>query len=241
LDKKILFNPYRMKSKRILLITTSHDIMGDTLASTGVWLEDMAEPYYIFKEAGAHITMVSPKGGPIPIDPKSLSIVIITSNGKRFLKDADAMESLNNSSTLEEIDANNFDLAFISGGPGAMWDLADNKLLKQLLEAFNNSKKLIGSVCHGVVALLSLQNNEGELLIKGKNLTGFSNSEEESAGLTKVVPFLLETQLTSLGAVYTKGASHVSYLVADGNLVTGQNPASSAAVARKITVLVRNG
>jgi putative intracellular protease/amidase len=230
-----------MKSKKILFITTSHDRMGDTEASTGVWLEDMAEPYYVFKEAGAHITIVSPKGGPVPIDPKSLSIVIITSNGKRFLKDAEAMESLNNAATLEEIDASNFDLAFISGGPGAMWDLADNKLLKHLLEAFNNSKKLIGSVCHGVVALLSLQNNEGELLIKGKNLTGFSNIEEESAGLTKVVPFLLETQLTSLGALYTKGASHVSYLVTDGNIVTGQNPASSAAVAKKISVLVRNG
>jgi putative intracellular protease/amidase len=229
-----------MKIKKILLITTSHDRMGDTHASTGVWLEDLAEPYYIFKEACAEITIVSPKGGLIPIDPKSLSIVIITSSGKRFLKDVEAMESLSHSSTLEEIDANNFDLAFISGGPGAMWDLANNKLLKQLLEAFNNSKKLIGSVCHGVVALLSLQNNEGELLIKGKNLTGFSNIEEESAGLTKVVPFLLETQLTSLGALYSKGESHVSYLVTDGNLITGQNPASSAAVARKITVLVRN-
>ena len=241
MDRKIPFKPYSVKSKKILLVTTSHDKMGDTQASTGVWLEDLAEPYYIFKEAGALITIVSPKGGPIPVDPKSLSIVIITSNGKRFMKDKEAMESLNNSSTLEEIDANNFDLAFISGGPGAMWDLADNKLLKQLLEAFNNSKKLIGSVCHGVVALLSLQSNDGELLIKGKNLTGFSNTEEESAGLSKVVPFLLETQLTSLGALYSKGESHISYLVTDGNLITGQNPASSAAVARKITVLVRNG
>ena len=230
-----------MKSKKILFITTSHDTLGDTDTSTGVWLEDLAEPYYIFKEAGAHITIVSPKGGMIPIDPKSLSIVIITSNGKRFLKDEEAMESLRNSSTLEKIDANNFDLAFISGGPGAMWDLADNKLLKELLEAFNNSNKPIGSVCHGVVALLPLQNIQGEFLIKGKNLTGYSNIEEESSGLTKIVPFLLETQLTSLGALYSKGESYVSYLVADGNLITGQNPASSAAVARKITVLVRNG
>jgi len=122
-----------------------------------------------------------------------------------------------------------------------MWDLADNKLLKKILEAFNSSNKPIGSVCHGVVALLSLQDNEGELLIKGKNLTGFSNIEEESAGLSKVVPFLLETQLTSLGALYTKGESYVSYFVTDGNLITGQNPASSAAVAIKISVLVRNG
>ena len=230
-----------MKSKKILLVTTSHDRMGDTDTSTGVWLEDIAEPYYIFKDAGAHITIVSPKGGSVPIDPKSQSIVIITSNGKRFLKDQEAMESLSHSFTLEEIDANNFDLAFISGGPGAMWDLADNKLLKKILEAFNSSNKPIGSVCHGVVALLSLQDNEGELLIKGKNLTGFSNIEEESAGLSKVVPFLLETQLTSLGALYTKGESYVSYFVTDGNLITGQNPASSAAVAKKISVLVRNG
>jgi putative intracellular protease/amidase len=229
-----------MKSKKILFVTTSHDKMGETPASTGVWLEELASAYYVFKDAGAEITLASPKGGPVPIEPKSQSIMLITSSGKRFLKDQDAMDALSKSCTLEEVNADNFDVVFLPGGHGAMWDLADNKILKQLLEAFNNSNKPIGSVCHGVVALLSLQNDKGELLIKGRQLTAFSDIEEESAGLTKIVPFLLEGRLALLGALYSKGESYLSHIVTDGNLITGQNPASSIDVARKISVLVQN-
>ena len=229
-----------MKSTTILFVTTSHDKMGDTPNNTGVWLEELAAPYYVFKDAGADITIASPKGGPVPIDPKSLSIIVVTRSSKRFLKDPDAMNFLNNSLKLEEVNPLNFDLVFIPGGHGAMWDLADNKILKQILEAFNNSNKIIGSVCHGVVGLLSLQNNNGELLIKGKQLTAFSNSEEESTGLNKVIPFLLEDKLVLLGALYTKGARYVSYIVADGNIITGQNPASSEAVAKKMAALLHD-
>jgi putative intracellular protease/amidase len=229
-----------MKSKKILFVTTSHDKMGETSASTGVWLEELAGPYYVFKDAGAAITIASPKGGSVPLEPKSQSILLITSSGKRFLKDEEAMDSLSQSVTLEEVSEDNFDLVFLPGGHGAMWDLADNKILKSLLEAFNKSNKPIGSVCHGVVALLSLQNENGELLIKGKQITAFSDIEEEYAGLAKTVPFLLEARLTLLGALYSKGESYLSHIVTDGNLITGQNPASSLAVARKISVLIQN-
>lgn len=229
-----------MKSIKVLFVTTSHDTMGDTGDKTGVWLEELAAPYYVFKEVGADITVASPKGGQVPLDPKSQGIIIATRNTKRFLKDGEAMNFISDSMVLSEIKADDFDAVFLPGGHGPLWDLADNKILKQLLEAFDTDGKPIGAVCHGVVGLVSLQNDQGEFLVKGKRLTGFSNSEEESAGLTGVVPFLLETKLLSLGALYSKEANYVSYVVADGNIITGQNPASSEEVAKKIVALVKH-
>jgi putative intracellular protease/amidase len=228
-----------MKSIKVLFVATSHDKMGDTNYRTGVWLEELAAPYYVFTEAGFELTIASPGGGPVPLDPKSESIIMATQRTKRFLKDEEAMNFLADSIPLEKIKADDFDAVFLPGGHGPMWDIADNKTVKQLLEAFNSENKPVASVCHGVVGLLALQNANGELLIKGRQLTGFSNSEEESAGLTKVVPFLLETKLLSLGAVYSKRANYVSYVVTDGNIITGQNPASSEEVAKKIVALLR--
>jgi putative intracellular protease/amidase len=222
-----------MKNVKVLFITTSHDKLGDTGRNTGVWLEELATPYYEFKEAGAGITIASPGGGQVPLDPKSESIILATPNSKRFLKDPEAMNWLSGSVRLEEIKAINFDLVFLPGGHGPMWDLASNEIIKQLLEDFCNQNKPIAAVCHGVVSLLSLQNSDGTLLIKGKHLTGFSNSEEESAGLTRIMPFLLETRLVSAGAIYSKGPDHTGYVVADDNFITGQNPASSEEVAKK--------
>jgi putative intracellular protease/amidase len=229
-----------MRSIKILFVTTSHNKMGDTSGKTGVWLEELAAPYYVCKEAGADIMVASPKGGQVPIDPKSMAIVIATRNTKRFLKDEEAMNFLAHSTVLSEINAADFDGVFVSGGHGLLWDLADNNILNQLLEAFYRDDKPIGAVCHGVVGLVTLQNDQGALLVKGKQLTGFSNSEEESSGLTGVVPFLLETKLVSLGALYSKGANYVNHVVADGNIVTGQNPASSEEVAKKIVALVKH-
>jgi putative intracellular protease/amidase len=223
----------------VLFVTTSHDKMGDTGDKTGVWLEEFSAPYYIFKEAGASITVASPNGGQVPVDPKSQGIIIATRSTKRFLKDVEAMNYLAHSMVLSAIKEEDFDLVFLPGGHGLLWDLSDNKILKQLLEAFNRNGKPIGAVCHGVVGLLSLQNEEGMLLIKGKQVTGFSNKEEESSGLTWVVPFLLETKLISLGSLYSKGANYVSHVVADGNIITGQNAASSEEVAKKMLALVQ--
>lgn len=229
-----------MKSIKVLFVTTSHNKMGDTVDKTGVWLEEVSAPYFVFKEVGADITFASPDGGQVPLDPKSQGIIIATRSTKRFLKDEEAMNYLSHSMVLAEIKADDYDAVFLPGGHGPLWDLADNKNLKQLLEAFYNDDKPIGAVCHGVVGLVSLQNDKGESLVKGKQLTCFSNSEEESAGLTRVVPFLLETKLRSLGALYSKGADYVSHVVADGNIITGQNPASSEEVAKKLVALVKH-
>jgi putative intracellular protease/amidase len=228
-----------MKTVKVLFIATSHNKMGDTGAGTGVWLEELATPYYLFKDAGASVTIASPLGGLVPLDPKSQSIMVATGSTKRFLKDTEAMNFLSHSLLLDEVMAEDFNAVFVPGGHGPLWDIAGNKKVKQLLEGFISKNKPVGSVCHGVAALLGLQNCKGEFLIKGKQLTGFSNTEEASAGLTAVVPFLLETELISQGALYSKAANHTSHVVTDGNIITGQNPSSSGDVAKKIITLLQ--
>lgn len=228
-----------MKSIKVLFIATSHNKMGDTNEETGVWLEELAVPYYVFKDAGADVTLASPNGGQVPLDPRSQAIILATFGTKRFLKDQEAMNFLSRSMLLEDMRADDFDVIFLPGGYGLMWDLADSKIVSQLLEAFNRKNKPIAAVCHGVVCLLPLKNDKGEFLIKGKQLTCFSNSEEESSGFASVVPFLVETKVLSLGAVYSKGENYLSYVVEDGNIITGQNPASSKVVAQKIMALVQ--
>jgi putative intracellular protease/amidase len=229
-----------MNAIKVLFVTTSHDKMGDTGNKTGVWLEEIATPYFIFKEAGASITVASPNGGQVPLEPKSLAIILATRDTKRFLKDAEAMNFLSHSMVLSAMNADDFDVVFLPGGYGPLWDLADNKILKQLLEDFDRDGKPIGAVSYGVVGLVSLQNDKGEFWVKGKQLTGFSNSEEGLSGLASVLPFLLETKLHSLGAMYSKGANYVNHVMADGNIITGQNSASSAEVANKIVALVKS-
>jgi len=228
-----------MESTKVLFITTSHDKLGNTAGKTGIWLEELAAPYYIFKDAGAQLTVASPNGGLIPLDPKSQSIMVVTRNTKRFMKDEEAMNFLSHSILLAEIKADDFDVVFITGGHGSMWDLSDNKILKQLLEAFNHQNKPIASVCHGVVGLLTLQDDRGQLLVKGKQLTCFSDSEEKSAGLASVVPFLLESEFRTAGVSYSKGPDYESHVMTDGNLITGQNAASSEEVAKKIVAFVQ--
>jgi len=176
----------------------------------------------------------------VPLDPKSQSIIVATQSSKRFLKDTEAIKLLSQSIQLQEIAASDFDMVFIPGGHGPLWDLSDNKILNELLEEFNREEKPIGSVCHGVVTLLSLLNKNGLPLVEGKRITAFSNSEEESGGLTKTVPFLLETELVRLGALYSKAANYVSHVVEDGNIITGQNPASSEGVAKAMVALIRH-
>jgi putative intracellular protease/amidase len=224
----------KMPPVKILIVATSHAQMGESNRSTGLWLEELAIPYYIFKDAGALITLASPKGGLVPLDPKSESIIVSSSTTKRFQKDPEAISLLAHSAILSLQRAEDFDFVFLTGGHGPMWDFAANKPLQQLLEDFNRQHKLIGAVCHGVAGLLSLKNSFGGSLIKGRKLTAFSNTEEEASGLTGVVPFLLESELVSLGAFYSKGPHYESHVVADGNIITGQNPSSSKEVAKTI-------
>ena len=227
-----------MKSLKILFIATSHNKLGATDDTTGVWLEEVATPYYLFMDAGATVIIASPGGGPVPIDPKSQSIIVATAPAKRFMKDTAAMYFLENSVRLEGLLASDFDAVFLAGGHGAMWDIAVSSHVSLLLGSFNKVGKPMGSVCHGVAGLLLLKDDKGMPLIKGRDITGFSNSEEGSAGLTMVVPFLLETELVALGGIYTKGPNYVSYVVSDGNIITGQNAASSEEVAKRMLKLL---
>ena len=226
-----------MNSLNSLIITTSNNKLFNTTNKTGVWLEALAEPYYILKDGGEFITVVSPLGGRIPLDPVSQSMAAASETTIRFQQDSQAMYHLSHSVPLNEVKVENFDLVFVAGGYGAMWDLANNKKLKQMLEDFNRQNKPIGLTGHGVVALISLTTNNGEPLVKGRRLTAFSNSEESAAQLNEKPPFLLESKLTSLGALYSKGPDFASYVVADGNIITGQNPASSAETASQLLTL----
>lgn len=229
-----------MSTLKVLFIASSNDRIGSSMHQTGVWLEEIAAPYYVFKEAGALVTIASPNGGAVPLDARSESIIVATRHTKRFLKDPEAMHFLLHSTVLDEIKAADFDIVYLPGGYAPLWDLADNKSLKKLLETFNRENKPIGLVCHGVAALLSLQNDMGEPLIKGKQVTGFSNTEEEYGAFARLVPFFVETEMILLGAHYSKSDNYVSYVVADGNIITGQNAASSEAVAKKILLVLEN-
>lgn len=227
-----------MSALKILMITTSHSDLGNTGHKTGVWLEELATPYYIFKDAGAEITIASPKGGQVPLDPKSEDASSETEMSKRFSNDRDALLQLANSVKIADLKARDFDAVFLPGGHGPMWDLSDNYELKLLLEDFYKNQKPIGSVCHGVAGLIPLRNEDGQPIIKGKNLTSFSNSEEELVGLTNVVPFLLESELKNLGAGYSKNDDFAPYIVKDGLLITGQNPASSENTAKELLTII---
>jgi putative intracellular protease/amidase len=227
-----------MGAQKVLFITTSHDALGNTGEKTGVWLEELAAPYYVFDDADVTITIASPKGGEVPIDPKSLDVEALTTTSLRFHQDHWASNSIQQAIALKEINEAEYDAVFLPGGHGPMWDLADNKVLKKILEAFYNNHKPMGFVCHGVAGLVSLQNKEGDPMVKGLKMTSFSDSEEEATGLTRVVPFLLETKLRSLGANYHKGADFSNYVIADDNIITGQNPASSEDVAIEILSMI---
>lgn len=222
---------------KVLFITTSSDQLGHTPGKTGIWLEEIAAPYYYFKEAGVEMTIASPEGGAIPIDPKSLSIMVATRSTKRFLKDAEAMEFIAESLKLKSVNAEDYNLVFLPSGYGAMSDLYDNSLLNLLMAFYVDQDRPIGTVGYGVVALLSLQKANGEPFVKDRAVTCFSNSEITSRGLSATVPFLPELLLKSIGSTYSKGPDYESHVVTDGNLITGQNPASAELVAKKLLAI----
>ena len=228
-----------MRVNKILFIATSNSSIGTTTGQTGVWLEELATPYYIFKEAGADISIASPLGGKVPLDPKGQSIIVATRRTKRFLQDRQAMDFIADSMTFEKIEINTFDAVFLPGGHGCLWDLTNNVLLKLLLEGVIFQHKPIALQSQAVASMLTLQNPDGGLLIKDKRVTAFSNSEEKSTGLASVVPLLIENELISVGALYSKCEDYASYVVVDGNIITGQNPASAEAVAKQTLALLQ--
>lgn len=222
---------------KVLIVLTSHDQLGDTGLKTGFWLEEFTAPYYVFKDAGAEIVLASPQGGQPPLDPKSDEPDFQTESTDRFKQDTETQQLLANTKRLSEIDPDDFDTVFYSGGHGPLWDLTNSADSIALIEKFDRAEKLMGFVCHAPAVLKDVQTAEGTSFVKGKQVTGFSNSEEDAVQLSHVVPFLIEDEFKKQGALYQKGTDWQSYIVVDGHLITGQNPASSEAVAKEILKL----
>jgi putative intracellular protease/amidase len=216
---------------KILIILTSHDELGDTGRKTGFWLEELAAPYYVFKTAGAEITLASPKGGQPPLDPKSNEPANQTDDTRRFEADAEAAAALANTVKLSDVSEADFDTVFYPGGHGPLWDLAEDRKSIDLIESFLAADKPVALVCHAPGILRHVKTPAGRPLVEGKKVTGFANSEEEAVGLTEIVPFLVEDELKALGGLYSRGPDWGSYVVQDGLLITGQNPGSSPATA----------
>jgi putative intracellular protease/amidase len=219
---------------KILMVLTSHDKLGDTGRKTGFWLEELAAPYYAFKDAGADITLASPLGGNPPLDPKSNEPNFQTEQTHRFEADVEATAQLAATVRLDSVSQDDFDAVFYPGGHGPLWDLAEDKHSIALIEAFLAANKHVALVCHAPGVLRHVKTPEGKPLVAGRKVTGFTNSEEEAVGLTHIVPFLVEDELIAKGGIYSKGADWSSYVVSDGLLITGQNPMSSAATAAQL-------
>jgi putative intracellular protease/amidase len=220
------------------MVLTSHSELGSTGKKTGFWIEEFAAPYYIFEDAGAQITVASPKGGQPPIDPSSDTPDNQTPATVRFKADEKLQQLLSETVLLSTVSADDFDAVFFPGGHGPMWDLTNDTDAINLIERFWSSKKPVVSVCHAPAVLLHVKDETDEPLVKGKNITGFSNSEEDAVELTDVVPFLLENELMGKGGIYSRKEDWASYVVIDGMLITGQNPASSEAAAKALLELL---
>ncbi|WP_313490416.1 type 1 glutamine amidotransferase domain-containing protein [Sphingobacterium multivorum] len=223
---------------KVLVVLTSHDQLGDTGEKTGFWVEEFAAPYYVLQDAGVDVTIASPKGGQPPIDPKSVLPDFQTEATKRFDADKELQTKLANSLALDTINEQDYDAIFYPGGHGPLWDLTNDKTSVALIESFWAHNKPVAAVCHAPAVFRYVKDSNGQPLVKGKKVTGFSNSEEEAVQLTDVVPFLVEDELVKLGAQYSKGEDWHSYVVKDGHLITGQNPGSSEETAKALFTLL---
>lgn len=225
--------------KRVLFITTSHKDLGESGLKTGVWLEEVATPYYRLREESIHVQIASVDGENIPIDPVSESKDWMTEDTIRFKGDKTANFQMNTSLRLDEVNPSAYDLVYFPGGHGPMWDFVNNPLLNNTLQHFIQEEKVIAAMCHGVSVLVDALDADGNVFVKGRKITSFADSEEIGVGAEKLVPFLLESKLTALGGIYSKGNDFSSYTVVDENLLTGQNPASSSEMADKMIELLK--
>jgi putative intracellular protease/amidase len=223
-----------MNNARILIVLTSHDRLGDTGDKTGFWLEEFAAPYYVLQDAGAGLTLASPAGGQPPVDPKSARPEWQTDATRRFAADPAARGALAATLPLARVDSAEFDALFIPGGHGPMWDYPGNRVLADLIEAFDDAGKPIAAVCHGPAALVAARQRNGAPLLAGRRVTAFTDREEHAVGLAAVVPFLLEQRLRAQGVVFVSAPDFDPFVVTDGHLITGQNPASSAPAAHAL-------
>ncbi|MGJ8685644.1 MAG: type 1 glutamine amidotransferase domain-containing protein [Nonlabens sp.] len=217
--------------KNVLFVLTSHEELGNTGDKTGFWVEEFAAPYYLLTDKGVNVTLASPKGGQPPIDPKSTQPDAQTTASKRYFEDQETQEKLSKTTELSKIKEADYDAVFYPGGHGPLWDLAEDKDSINLIESFYNNNKTVAAVCHAPAIFKNTKNTDGSPLVKGKKVTGFTNSEEEAVQLTDIVPFLVEDMLIENGAIYSRKDDWNTYAVEDGLLITGQNPASSERVA----------
>ncbi|MCE8030067.1 type 1 glutamine amidotransferase domain-containing protein [Halomonas daqingensis] len=226
---------------KVLMVLTSHDQLGNTGRKTGFWLEELAAPYYVFKDAGAEIVLASPKGGQPPLDPKSNEPDFQTDDTRRFEADAQAMAQLAATVRLDSVNQADFDTVFYPGGHGPLWDLAEDKHSIALIESFLAARKPVALVCHAPGVLRHVKQPDGRPLVEGKKVTGFTNTEEAAVELTEVVPFLVEDELKAKGGNFSRGDDWAAYVVSDGLLITGQNPASSAPTAELLLEQLNKG
>lgn len=218
--------------KNVLVVLTSHDQLGDTGEKTGFWLEELAAPYYAMKDAGVSLTLASPKGGQPPLDPKSAQEGFQTEATRRFEADAAAKADLAATVELAKVDPEQFDAIFYPGGHGPLWDLVSDAASIRLIESFWAAQKPVAAVCHAPAVLLNARDAAGEPIVKGRQVTGFTNTEEAAVNLTEVVPLLVEDALTERGGKFARADDWAPFTCEDGHLITGQNPASSEPVAK---------
>lgn len=229
-----------MKSATILFVVTSHAMMGDTGEKTGVWFEELSTPYYVFEDAGYDVKLASTAGGEIPIDPRSVADDELPESVQRFKADDAAMQALKTTPSVEGLKADDYAAVFLPGGHGTMWDLPKSEGLATLLSNAYQAGKPVSAVCHGPVGLIHATNAQGEPIVKGKTVAAFTNEEEAAVELTDAVPFLLEDKLKELGADFSEAAAFTPHAVADGNLITGQNPMSSEKTAKLVIEYLQN-
>jgi len=225
--------------KKVLFVLPSHDQLGNTGQKTGYWLEEFASPYYEFVDNEFDVTIASPRGGKPPVDPKSLQPENRTEYTKRLENDKTVKEKLENTLVLNDVSPEDYDTLFLPGGHGPMWDLSQDKGLKNLVEKFYNNNKIISAVCHGPAGLIQAMDKNGDSILKNRRITGFTNDEEEAVKLDKTVPFSLENKLKELGGKFEKSENFKPFVVNDGQIITGQNPASSFLAAKKVVELLR--
>jgi putative intracellular protease/amidase len=224
--------------KKVLVVLPSHDQLGNTGQKTGYWLEEFTDPYYKFIDSGYEVTIASPNGGKPPVDPKSTQKENQSESTQRFERDKSAQAKLENTLVLSRVSANDYDTLFLPGGHGPMWDLSSDENMKKIVEDFYSYKKIVSAVCHGPAGLLQATDRNGNSILKGKKITGFTNNEESAVGLTKAVPFLLENRMKELGGKFEKGQDFKPFIVSDGLLITGQNPKSALPAAEKVVEIL---
>lgn len=220
--------------KKVLIVLPSHDQLGNTGQKTGFWLEEFTDPYYKFIDSGYEVTIASPRGGKPPVDPKSTQKENQSESTQRFERDKSAQVKLENTLVLSQVSANDYDTLFLPGGHGPMWDLSSDENMKKIVEDFYSDKKIVSAVCHGPAGLLQATDRNGNSILKGKKITGFTNNKESAVGLTKTVPFSLENRMKELGGKFEKGQDFKPFVISDGQLITGQNPKSALPAAEKV-------